>query len=222
MKKKYENKIEYKTFNKWQKFVEYLVQNISPDQNYLYRGQADPYNWSLIPSPFRDGKNHVFSRHFLSQTVEDFRRNIIGLDLINPYELSEDDLWMYGRHYELNTPLLDWTYSSYIAAFFAFTQYYLDLNDADKKHIKYVVVYQLRNQFDKVTHKFVKNYDEVMEHDMKGHDVKKQIIDENFELLSQGEYFVARQKAQRGAFTKFIADPWKDIVNYLEETKTCT
>lgn len=209
-----------KIFNKWQKFVEYLVQNISPDRNYLYRGQANPC-WSLIPSPFRDGKKHVFNIHFLRQTFEDFRRNIVGLGPINLDMLSADDLWIYGRHYDLNTPLLDWTYSPYIAAFFAFTQY-LDLKEADKKHIKYVVVYQLRNQFDKVTHKFVKNYDKAMEHDMKGHEVKEQIIDENFELLSQGKYFVARQKAQRGAFTKFIADPWKDIVNYLEETKTCT
>ncbi|MBI3582650.1 MAG: hypothetical protein HY096_01705 [Nitrospinae bacterium] len=55
MEKKYENEIEYKSFNKWQKFVEYLVQNTLSGRNYLYRGQADP-EWSLIPSPFRDEK----------------------------------------------------------------------------------------------------------------------------------------------------------------------
>ena len=210
MKRQYENLIEYKTFNKWQTFVEYLINNAAADRVNLYRGEADPYKWRLIPPPFRDErKHHVFQDHFLRQTLSDFRRNMVGLGSINPQNLSEDDLWMYGRHFGLNTPLLDWTFSPYVAAFFAFTQYLL-LHEKDKRHIKYVAIYQMWNQFDEVTGLFIENHKEVLIHD-----VEKRVHG-NFQLLSDASFFNARQKAQRGVFTKIKDRPWIDFVEYVK------
>jgi len=56
--------------------------------------------------------------------LERFKDFTIGIPGFRS-EILEDDKewWALGRHHGLITPLLDWTYSPYIASFFAFTEY---------------------------------------------------------------------------------------------------
>lgn len=55
--------------------------------------------------------------------LERFKDLATGLPGVETHLLAEDDWWVLGRHYGLITPLLDWTRSPYVAAFFAFLDF---------------------------------------------------------------------------------------------------
>jgi hypothetical protein len=60
-----------------------------------------------------------------------FKRAASGLRGPNPAHLEPDQWWALGRHFGLITPLLDWSDSPYIAAFFALSERFADIQKKD-------------------------------------------------------------------------------------------
>lgn len=131
-------------FNSWHDFRVWVEQDRQGMPVY-WRGQKDP-SWPLASAfermilemdggrrpgaamiyPYggrlkREGKR-IWSDGFY-QAMRDrylafFKRASAGLRGANPAALDEAQWWALGRHFGLVTPLLDWSESPYIAAFF--------------------------------------------------------------------------------------------------------
>lgn len=82
---------------------------------FVWRGQRCS-NWKLRPT---------LARHPRAQTPQrakahlmDFKQATLGR--LPDIPKSNDEWWALGQHHGLATPLLDWTYSPFVGAFFAY------------------------------------------------------------------------------------------------------
>lgn len=115
----------------WLEFIELIEKDFINNEAYIYRGHRDS-EWKLestfdriyriaIERKKEDPKYipNLKYEEFLKIHLENFRKNSIGRRLNPNKHLNENEWWALGQHYNLETPLLDWTQSPYIALFFA-------------------------------------------------------------------------------------------------------
>lgn len=104
----------------WKEFKNYVLDELTPSQNFIFRGQSDS-NFKLNSLFHRLGRNNLL-RYELEDIRELHKAVASELDvkfnLGDPFDFAE--LVYIGQHFGFPTPFLDWTESPFVAAFFAF------------------------------------------------------------------------------------------------------
>ncbi len=122
--------VETIKLSSWKYFHDFLKEkNLLEKRTYIYRGQKES-TWLVEPSIHRSFKKNLSNVQY-SKTLNDhldifkysIRGRVNGLkEIIN----DDNELWTLGQHHGLSTPLLDFSSSPYVAAYFAFQEKEID------------------------------------------------------------------------------------------------
>lgn len=111
------------SFEQFQNFIDSDYFN-TKNQDFIYRGQGDSA-WTTTSSITRilSKEGSVKYPNVLKYQLNNFKDNVRGRRGVNPEIYNSDiEWWALGQHYELGTPMLDFSYSPYVATFFAFEE----------------------------------------------------------------------------------------------------
>jgi len=177
---------------KYRYFVDYLTDHSDFFQNYIFRGHRS-IDYKLESTLDRKVTDKAKVQEIRDHQLENFKRYIIGKRGVNPPTYTEEnEWWALGQHNGLNTPLLDWTYSPYVATYFAF---YKKEAVSDKR-----VVFAL----DKVT---VKN--QIIKNSADDIEFYRPDADDNSRIISQNGLFTKSKDGKE--LEEWVKTQFKDV-----------
>ncbi len=191
-----ENGIVEVQTDSWHGFVSFIQDELSNYRQYIFRGQREA-SWGLTPSLERlvpPGKT--------TNSLLEFKTASRGRRGPSPSNLSDNEWWTLGQHHGLKTPLLDWTESPFVAAFFAFSEK-RDLKDLPKNRIVFALA---------------KEGISSKTEEIKSLSSRDTLLGPNaIEIISPQVNDNGRLVSQRGLFTKSIY-PCLDFEKWIRET----
>ena len=208
-------------FKKWREFCAWIDEDRQIMPVY-WRGQTNP-SWPLASSferqilsmnggatpgtsqiyPYanryeRNGQRIWIDGYYQGirdRYLDAFKRAAAGLRGIRPVSLDTDQWWSLGRHFGLVTPLLDWTDSPYIAAFFPLSELLTEMLTSSGITFsgREIAIYRLF-------------HNELLEGD--GLRVVRPTVDE-----------LGRMQGQRGLFTWLDSERFFELQGFLDNTE---
>ena len=106
----------------WDHFHAFVYDEMLDFQSYVWRGQRNQ-SWPLESTLDRQLRAVPPAQqpNMRQAHLESFKYAVRGRRGPNPSAITkEDEWWALGQHHGLATPLLDWTISPFVAAYFAF------------------------------------------------------------------------------------------------------
>ena len=197
------------------------------DGRRIFRGHAYP-DWKLSSTWERKLYSHHsmdgnFSRHEWYGGVDEYKRDRDkGLERFKdlakvmpeiPLQMSDsdNDWWALGRHYGLETPLLDWSRSPFVAAFWAFAERMrFEQTRRDRQH-SVLFDYQA-NQANQPVVVWELGY---LDFNPIYSEVIKVFSKNEFDLIDNATYSLHRQRVQQGLFTRLEHEKYIDVESYL-------
>lgn len=187
------------TLSAWDEFHQKIL-GLKSRRGFVWRGQKkdEDNDWFLHASFDRKVKSK--NQH---DRVEKLKRHLnkfkseMNKSYPNVLPQDEVEIWALGQHYGLKTPLLDWTLSPYIAAYFAFIEW----NDPNDRNDRYRYVYALNRSLERLLSKR-KKASEILSKE-------RSVI-----FIDKLPYPNPRFTAQEGILTK--AFHGNDIVKYVK------
>lgn len=123
MADKFSGRIPVTRLESWREFADLLECSFfnRRETQFVFRGHRRA-DWALMPTLARIPVNNIITSDLANMQLERFKLAVRGRlrDTALVDLGQEDELWSVGQHHGLMTPLLDWTYSPYVALFFAF------------------------------------------------------------------------------------------------------
>lgn len=102
----------------WEEFSSIVTGRLLKTSNYIWRGQRST-DWLLESTLDRMQKKYDIKSSLMQ--LKSFKHATRGSVGSNQEKMeSDDEWWASGLHYSLVTPLLEWTISPFVAAYFAF------------------------------------------------------------------------------------------------------